>query len=369
MQRVLPNREGKGKIVYGILIIFIIGILIGSSFLFFYSPYKFGGDGPIKIFILNSYHEDFPEGNLVGKYIDGFYDALEDVDFEIRRFDMDVLRKNSDELREVAAMEAKKEIDEYSPDLIFATDDDAQKLVIEPYYINSDFQVVFTSLAKDPTDYGYVGSKNIAGILEREHFGSAIEYLRELFPHVKKIAVISESHPRWSNSIGRMKEKQDEVPETEFVGWHSVGEFEEFKDLVLGYQNQVDAFLFTPLDNLADGSGNKVLLVDVIKWLTENSNLPEVSLWPTPNEGMLAAVSYSPYEQGKAAGKLVQKILIDGEKPSSLEFKSTEIGDQYINLARAKTLGIEKNDISSTILVNSIIVYNFPWENKSEVDK
>jgi len=75
-----------------------------------------------------------------------------------------------------------------------------------------------------------------------------------------------------------------------------------------------------------------------------------------------AAFTYSPYGQGKDAGKIVYEILINGKDPSSFEFKPTLIGDQSINLARAKTLGLERDEIPSTILINSKVIETFPWE-------
>ena len=352
------------KLIGVIVGILIIGLLIGSYFMFFYSPYKFREDRPIKIFILNSYHPDFPIG-LVNEMKKGFYDSLEDRnfgDYEIKEFSMDINRLFSEELRLQTVIEAKDLIDEWEPDLILATNDDAQAYVIAPYYINSDIPVVFVGVSNNPEDYGFENAKNIAGILSVPLFSEAINFLKQLFPNVKKIAVVSEDNPRWSSTLDRLYREQGQMPDIEFIGWHRFSSYREFQEAILDYQDEVDAFLFTPMDTLKDDSGKNVLFLDVVKWITENSYLPEISFWQVPKEGLFVAVTPFSYVQGRAAGGLVDEILIGGKKPKSFEFKQLKAGCNYINLARAKSLGLERNEIPSTILINSEVIEKFPWE-------
>jgi ABC-type uncharacterized transport system substrate-binding protein len=358
MKKTIKKRFLK---IFTVVILLSLGI---ASYLILRSPYKFRGNGPIKIFVLNSYHPDFPVG-LVNDSLKGFKDSLEKngiKNYEIKEFNMDSDRKDSEELKIQAASEAKKSIDDWQPDLIFATNDDAQKYVISPYYLNRNIPIVFASVSNSPQNYNFDKAKNIAGVLQVPLFSSAFNFLKQLFPDVKKIAVISEDNSRWLSTVDELKKNQNNFSDIEFINWYKFTNYQEFQKNVLLSQNQVDAFFITPLDNLKDNSGKNVPFLTVTKWLVANSHLPEISLWQVPQDGLLAAVTYSPYEQGVEAGNFAYGILIKGQKPTTFGFKSLEVGDKYLNLARAESLGLKKENISSTILINSKIIEKFPWE-------
>ncbi len=350
----------KNKKAILIIAAVVLITIVTSSYFTLRSPWKFREDRPIKVFILNSFHEDFP-ANLVSGYINGITEILEkeNVDFILKIYDMDILRKDKNTQQE-AAKEAKNLINEFNPDLIFATDEKAQTFVIVPNYLNTDVPIVYLSLSEDPANYGYVSARNVAGVIENDHFQDAVDYLKSLVPSVKKIAVVGTS--KWESIVRDLEEQQNEIKSVEFVGWHTTSHFSELKELVIEYQDKTDAFLFTPLDFLLDEEGNEVSIKVTTRWVSENSNVPDVSLWPTPPLGSFSAVTYSPYEQGKEAGKIAYQILIKGKKPSSFEIRTTEIGDHYINLARAQTLGFRQDEIPSVILINSIIIETFPWD-------
>ncbi len=347
----------KNNKVLAVIIVLVLVIVVASSYFLLRSPWKFTEDRPIKVFILNSFHEEFPSG-LVKGYIKGINEIFEkeNIDYVVKIYSLDILRKNLAE-EEIAVKEAKALIDEWQPDVLFTTDEDVQKLVVIPYYLNTDLPIVYLSLTKVLPEYGYIGSKNTTGVVENNHFVEAIDYLKALFPSVKKIAVIGDRV--WEQYLNDLRKEEGDIEDIEFVGWHVTSEFSELKRLVLDYQDKVDAFLFSPAHLLKDEAGNPVTIHEVTQWIVENSNLPEISLWPV--QGYLAIVTYSPYEQGKEAARIAQEILIDGKKPSSFDIRTTMISDRYLNLRRAGTLGLEREDIKSTILINSKLIESFVW--------
>ena len=98
--------KNKKLLVYIGIVVLIVGLLIGSYFMFFYSPYKFRGDGPVKIFFLHSYHPEFPS-DLVEGYTSGFDQYFEKVfekegiEIETSIFYMDFIRKSEEGKKEV----------------------------------------------------------------------------------------------------------------------------------------------------------------------------------------------------------------------------------------------------------------------------
>ena len=358
--------SNKKITIYITITALVAGLAIATYFVF-PSPWKFKEDRPIKVFWLHSYHPEFPSG-LVEGYTLGFEQSFEKffekegIEIETKVFYMDFIRK-SEEGKKEAAKEAKKLIDEFGPDLIFASDDPAQEFVIMPYYLDIDVPVVALAVNKEPEAYNFAGAKNIAVVLEREHFTNSIELLKDLFPHVKRIGVITSPFAQWKDIFENLEEESENIPGTEFVGWDIIESYSDFQAKVIDYQGKVDALLLSPPVEYKYKNGSIVPMQVAIQWVAENNNIPEITLWDVIEYGFLGAVVVSPYEQGKAAVKIAHEILIDGKKPSSFPYESTKKGTQLINLARARSLGLERNDIPSVILINSNVFEKFPWEN------
>jgi ABC-type uncharacterized transport system substrate-binding protein len=350
----------KCSIVFLILVILLITGLLSSYFIF-RNPYKFREDRPIKIFYLNSFHsENFP---LTQQNIQAFREVFdnEGIEIVIRQLDMDTVRDPSEENKKAKAKEAMEIIDEWEPDLIYATDDPAQEYV-GMNYINTQHLIVFSGVNEDIKKYEYDNAENVAGVLERVHFADAVNHLQEISPGIKKIAVLGSAFLMWDLFMSQMKAQQSEFPDIEFIGWDQIPVYEDFQEQVLKYQNEADALIFLGVDDIVDREGNLVPRIVFIKWLVANSKLPEATFWNFyPKEGTLLSVDISPSEQGKTAGIIAYKILIEGKRPSSFEAKPTINGQGYINLARARQLGLE---MPSTILINSKVYENFEWEDE-----
>ena len=361
------NMKKKKIIVIGAAVVLVIAVAFFLSLLF-PNKWKFRGDRPIRIFFLHSYHPEFPS-NLVEGYTLGFEQFSKEIseetgmNIEAKVFYMDFIRKSEEEEKE-AAREAKKLVDEFEPDLIFASDDPAQEFVIMPYYLNSDIPVVALAVNKEPETYNFVGSKNVAVVLEKEHLVESVDLLKNLFPYVKRIGVIASPYAQWKDIFEDLEGRSENIPDVEFVGWDITESYSDFQAKVIDYQDDVDALLLSPPVDYRYESGSTVPMPTAIRWVAENNNIPEITLWDVIEYGFLGAVVVSPEEQGKEAGKIAYEILIKGKKPSSFPFKPTKKGRQMINLARAKKLGINKEDIPSIILINSEVYEEFPWEKE-----
>jgi ABC-type uncharacterized transport system substrate-binding protein len=310
-----------------------------------------------RILHLMSYHSPW---KWTDNQFQGFKDALKGLDVEYRVFQMDTKRKSVGEWKEKVGREARDLIGTWKPDLVYANDDNAQRYVTK-YYINGDIPFVFSGVNGDPEDYGFDGSTNIAGVLEREHFVGTVRLLREIVPDVKKIAVIIDDGPTWGGVVKRMKEKAPvQLPDTEFIAWDIIHTFEQYMEKIRGYQTEADAIALLGIFTYKDENGNNVPYREVLRWTAENSDLPDFSFWKDRiSYGTLCTVTVSGYSQGLAAGRIARAILVDGRSPSSFPFESTVKGEPVVSLARAKKLGI---DIKSGVLLTAEVVKEFAWE-------
>ena len=310
-----------------------------------------------KVLHIMSYHSPW---KWTDDQFRGFKDALKGLDIEYKVFQMDTKRKSTEEWKEKIGKKARDLIDTWKPDLVYTNDDNAQKYVAR-YYVNKDIPFVFSGVNRSPEDYGFVGSKNMAGVLEQEHFVETVKLLKEIAPHVKKIAVIVDDGPTWEGVLRRMKEKApNQLPDVEFISWDVIKTFEEYKHKIKEYHDRCDAIALLGIFTYKDKNGNNVPYKEVLKWTAENSSLPDFSFWKDRiSYGTLCTVTVSGYNQGLAAGKIARGILTEGKSPSSYEFKPTVKGEPVISLARADRLGIK---IKSGVLLTAEVINKFKWE-------
>lgn len=309
-----------------------------------------------KILHIMSYHSPW---KWTDDQLNGFKDPLRGLDIEYKIFQMDTKRKSTEEWKQRAGKKARDLIDTWKPDLVYTNDDNAQEYVTK-YYVNKDIPFVFSGVNADPKKYGFVGSKNITGILEQEHFVQTVRLLKEIVPSVKKIVVIIDEGPTWNGVIKRMKEKLDQLTNVEVISWDTIKTFKQFKHRIRELQTKADVIALLGIFTYKDQAGNNVPYTEVLKWIAENSKLPDFSFWKDRiSYGTLCTVTVSGYEQGRAAGKIARGILVTGRSPSSYPMKATVRGEPVISIARANKLGIK---IKTRVLLTAEVIKKFEWE-------
>src|SRR4030042_2944283 len=109
---------------------------------------------------------------------------------------MDTNRRSDEVWKQRISREIHGTIDTFKPDLIFASDDAAQQYITR-YYVNSSIPIVFSAVNEDPAKYGFIGSKNVTGILEKPHYVAPLRLLQKLVPNVKRVVVITDHGTMW----------------------------------------------------------------------------------------------------------------------------------------------------------------------------
>lgn len=309
-----------------------------------------------KILHIMSYHSPW---EWTDTQFEGFRYALDGVNVEYKVFQMDAKNKSTGDWKEAVGKEARELIDSWQPDLVYASDDEAQQYVAR-YYLNTTIPFVFSGINKDPRDYGFTESNNVAGVLEVEHFVESASLFKKIVPHAQKIAVVFDDSPIWEPVRNRMKSQASKLSGLEFSAWDTISTYSEYQRKIKEYETQVDGICLVGIFNFKDQKGNNVHYRDVLRWTAENSRLPDFSFWiDRVSYGTLCVVSVSGYEQGLAAGKIAREILVDGIIPASFPMERTAKGQPGINLARAKALGLK---IDSQTLLSSRVLNKYAWE-------
>ena len=128
-----------------------------------------------KCLYVSSYHQGYEWSDGVER---GVRTVLEGR-CELRQFDMDTKRRKSDEEKRSAALEAKKIIEEWQPDVVITSDDNAAKYLIKPYFQNASVPFVFSGVNWTADEYGFPYS-NVTGIVEVAPIGPMLEQARDI---------------------------------------------------------------------------------------------------------------------------------------------------------------------------------------------
>lgn len=311
-----------------------------------------------RVFHVMSYHSPWrwTDGQLQG-FKDGFGKGIADIEV----FSMNAKALSSTESKQQKGRDALALIARYKPDLVYTSDDEAQEFVAK-HLVGSQIPVVFSGVNKSPSEYGFVGSPNVTGVLEHEHFVESVGLLRQLVPSARRIAVVFDDAPLWKAVSQRMNDALKQLPGIEIVAWDTLTRFEDFQQKMLSYPGKADAVALIGVFNFKDQAGNNVPYQTVLRWTAENSKLPDLAFWiDRVYYGTLCAVTVSEREQGLAAGRLARSILVDGKPPASLPMLPTKKGVPAISLARARDLGITP---TSTLLLSSEVSTAYEWNKK-----
>ncbi|MBN2180679.1 MAG: hypothetical protein JW715_02100 [Sedimentisphaerales bacterium] len=304
-----------------------------------------------KILHVMSYHSPW---KWTDDQLEGFKEALSGLDVQYKIFQMDTKRQSSEQWKLKVSAEAQELVTTWKPDLVFTNDDDAQ-IYFAKHYVNTDIPFIFSAVNADPAEYGFEGSKNVTGVLERMHFVQTVRLLKQLVPSVRKIAIITDSGKMWDPMIKRLKRSESQLPQdVKIIDYHVLNTFKEFRETVTKCHGSVDAVGFLGVFEFKDENGSNVPLEQVQRWIIENSMLPDFSFWKDRvDKGTLCAVTVSGLAQGQAAGQIARDVLLEGRSPASFPMKATEKGIPIINLARAKKLNLNPN--SSVLLMAEVV--------------
>jgi hypothetical protein len=131
--------------------------------------------GPLlgrKILWVSSYHEGYEANDDIER---GIRAALKDRAVQLQVLHMDTKRNDAEDFGRQAGLRALAMVKEFAPDVVIASDDNAQKYLVVPYLLHTGIPIVFCGVNWDASIYGYP-TNNVTGMVEVD--------LIELFEHL-----------------------------------------------------------------------------------------------------------------------------------------------------------------------------------------
>ncbi|HMV52608.1 MAG TPA: ABC transporter substrate binding protein [Rhodocyclaceae bacterium] len=302
-----------------------------------------------------SYHSPW---RWTDRQFEGFQEALKGLDVTYQVFQMDTKRNSSKEEKERKAAEARALVEDWKPDLVYTSDDDAQEYFVRRF-VNRPLPFVFSGVNADPANYGFVGSTNVTGVLEQEHFVESVRLVRRMAPNARRIALLFDDAKMWDPVRARIVQAMSQLPDMQIVANDVVTTFAEYQRRITAYQRDADVVGTIGIFNLKDANGRNVPYQTVQQWTVENSALPDFAFWvDRVHYGTLCAATVSEREQGRAAGRMARAILAEGRSPASFAMAPTVKGLPVINLARARKLGLK---VDAALLLSAEVIQGYEW--------
>ena len=285
-----------------------------------------GKIGKPRVLFIDSYHQGYPWSDGITTGIQNVF-ANADVDLMIHR--MDTKRNTSEEFMKQAALKAKAAIDEFDPDVVIATDDNAQKYLVVPYFRGSDLPFVFAGVNWDASSYGYPAS-NVTGMIEVSRPDQLLNILRTLSGGVTigsltgDTATSRKEHEHYAKHLG-----------ITFDSDVYVKTFAEWKQAYVSLQDEVDILLM--YNNAGISGWNDE---EAVRFVRQNSKIPSGSVQPWMAPYVLIAYTKDAQEQGEWAATTAMQIL-EGISPSGIPMTTNRRGNMMINSSLAQRLQLE----------------------------
>jgi ABC-type uncharacterized transport system substrate-binding protein len=301
-------------------------ILLTLFGILMFTASSFGGDiGVKKVLFIDSYHEGYAWSDGV---VNGVRDVLKDTAVELRIFRMDTKRNYSEDFKRQAALKAKALIESYQPDVLIASDDNASKYLIQPYYKNADLPIVFCGVNWDASVYGYPYT-NATGMVEVGLNKAIVVQMRQ-FAKGDKIGLLNiDSFTAKKNAQHHVKFMGKPYDKTYYV--HT---YQEWKESFMRLQDEVDMMIMGNPHGILDWDEK-----DFILFAERHTRIPTGADIDWVKKFTLLGYLKLPEEQGSWAATTALRIL-KGEKPGDIPITQNKHGKLFLNIRLVKKLGI-----------------------------
>lgn len=295
-------------------------LIVGIVFMLV-SPLSVLGNN--RILYVDSYHAGYDWSD---KITEGIKSVLQGKDVQLKIIRMDTKRHSSQAFKKKAALEAKAMIEAYDPAVVIASDDNASKYLIKPYYKNADLPFVFCGVNHSTDAYGYP-YRNVTGMVEVAPTPKLIYTLKH-FNRAEKIALlIGDSMTDHKDAAYYAK-----VIKLPFDTIH-VKDFDAWKIAYTRIQDTYDLMIMgntISIKGWDDARAQQVVM--------ERTKIPTgCDLdWVAP----YAFIAYTrvAQEQGRWSAQSALKIM-EGASPASIPVTHNVEGNLIVNMKVAKAAG------------------------------
>ncbi|WP_163833070.1 ABC transporter substrate-binding protein [Spartinivicinus ruber] len=261
--------------------------------------------GKKRCFYVASYHKGYP-------WQDGLAAAVEEGlsgYCRLKSFYLDTIRQSSELNKQTMAKQAWAIIQDWQPNIVIASDDNASQYLVEPYLKGSKIPVVFCGVNFSAEKYGYP-YPNVTGMVEFEPIRPMMVQLKKVRPSIKTGVMIAAHRITNSKLHANLAALADEFDVTLDIRW--VNSFDQLKTVFLDSQ-QYD-FIYIPnnhdLKDWDEGTARKFFHTTTTTTITVST-----ARWMQPF--VMLSFFHLPEEQGYYAANTALKIMA-GTSPADI---------------------------------------------------
>ena len=285
-------------------------------------------EGTRRILHIDSYHQGNEWNDRIAATL---RNTLKGKDIDLRVFHMDAKRRSSEADIQASALEAKRAIEEFKPDVVTTSDDPAAQYLVMAHLRDSPIPVVFCGLNWDASAYG-LPYRNTTGMVEVSPIPQILRLLRQ-YARGTRIGFLSEDTEVKRKELAYHERLFGVTYEkTYFVTSHA-----EWKAAFLRAQHEVDMLMILGVGALADWNP-----ADAKRLAEERSEIPSGTDFEWLTSVSLIGVVKSPEEQGRWTAHAALRIL-DGVQPSDIPLSYNRDGELFFNARIARRFGIKES--------------------------
>ena len=278
-----------------------------------------------KVLFIDSYHEGYGWSDGI---TEGVEKGLEGSGVNLKVIRMDTKRNKDDAFKKAAAEKAKAEIDAFGPDVVIASDDNASKYLIEPYFKGRELPFVFCGVNWDASGYGFPAG-NVTGMVEVTPVPQLVEQLKA-YANGDRIGFIG------PDILTARKEAENYK---KFFGMelteYYAQDYEDWKKGFVEIQKKVDLLIVD-----SDGGLYKEHEADMKRFVEANTKVPTGAAYDFMAPYALIDFAKVAQEQGDWSARAALQIL-EGKSPASIPVAKNSQGKLIVNTRIAKALGVD----------------------------
>jgi ABC-type uncharacterized transport system substrate-binding protein len=291
-----------------------------------------------KILYIDSYHQGYGWSDGI---LNGIREALEGTGVVFTVHHMDTKRHTDAEFILKSALRARDAVDRFRPDVVIASDDNASKYVIEPFFKGTSLPVVFCGVNWDASVYGFP-AENVTGMVEVAPVTQLIGEL-ERYADGPRLGFIG---PDTATSLKEAANYRS-VFGLQFIT-HFSKDAADWKAGFRRLQGAVDMMIIDSHGGLyADQEA------DLIRFVEAHTTIPTGTCYDFMADYALITFGKIPGEQGRWAARTALEILA-GTPVSEIPVERNKEGALIINTRIAEVIGadipVEDIEIADRIL-------------------
>jgi len=285
----------------------------------------------VRILVVHSYNLDYPWTRAED---DGIMYVLGDKGFTLKKFFMDTQRYPGEEYRVNIGQKALALVSEFKPQIVIATDDNAQEYFGRHLVNRKHISLIFCGVNAEASQYNYPGN-NVTGIYERVFIRDSLYLLKKAVPSIKTFSILSDTSSTSSSIAQYLKKLNLNIQMEDII---LTNDFDRWKHAVKSIQS--DALILYVYHTVMKDK-EYIEPKEVIRWTLDNWNKPTLGLSDfAVEDGVLLGRVESGFEHGEMAAKQALEI-IKGKKTSEIPITTAHKGLVLINERTARRLEID----------------------------